>query len=547
MQGRRIKWGNIIILVLIIAAGIAAIYYKNPSRFSGMFGQNGNRTENTTKGQEDTAASGETGTVSVDTASDKFVMGLDSWIGGTPVLIALNREYNKDYSLNLDIKYVTNDRDRITALRNGSIHATEMTLPAFLKFQQEFPDSGVIIGITDFSRGADGIIARAGIKTLNDMEDKTVSFVSDGIGKFILNKFLRLTGLRYQDIKPVERKEMSEVIGDLKSGEADLVVSWSPDMNLAVKEINAGKPGSVKMLITTKEAPDLVPTVLVVNKNVAVKYPDKVEAFLKTWYVSAKYIIEKPDKSYDKLASLMSDNEGIYGAIGSGDVKESFANIRLMSLNDNFSYFGLSGKENRMDSIISDTIKTWQKFGDMPEGSAPGNILSNLYLSDINKENDKELLVGALDSSITGNAQQAAEEKKQFTKQDEASIEKNTEKVAKVDIPPVYYDTGKATVKTESMAILNEVLSILKQFPEYYLIIDAHTDSVGSEEANLKLSKDRAETVRKYLISQGVDVNRIVARGWGEYRPIVAVEKTEQDKAKNRRTEFILTRDITGK
>ena len=44
--------------------------------------------------------------------------------------------------------------------------------------------------------------------------------------KFILNKFLRLTGLRYQDIKPIERKEMSEVISDLKNGNADLIVSW---------------------------------------------------------------------------------------------------------------------------------------------------------------------------------------------------------------------------------------------------------------------------------------------------------------------------------
>lgn len=547
MQGKRIKWGNIFILLLIIAAGVAAFYYKNPAKFSGLSGIN--KTEDMVKTQEDndlpdTAASAAEKAVP---ASDTFVMGLDSWISGTPVLIALNREYNRDYSLNLETKYITNDRDRITALKDGTIHATEMTLPAFLKFRKEYPDSGVIVGITDFSRGADGIIARSGINTLNDMEDKTVSYVSDGIGKFILNKFLRLTGLRYQDIKPIERKEMGEVIGDLKSGNADLIVSWSPDMNLAIKEINAEKSDSVKMLITTREVPDLVPTVLVVNKNTAEKYPDKVEAFLKTWYASAKYIIEKPDKAYDKLAVLMSENKDIYGDIGSGDVKDSFTNIKLMSLNDNLVYFGIDGNENKMDSIIGDTIKTWQKFGDMPEGSVPGDILAGSYMENIFKENDKELLVGALDSSITGNASQAADKKKEFKKQDETSIEKNTERVAKVDIPPVYYDTGKATVKTQSVAVLNEVISVLKQFPEYYLIVDAHTDSVGSEESNLRLSKDRAETVRKYLISKGADANRIVARGWGKYRPIVAKEKTEEDRAKNRRTEFILTRDITGK
>ena len=64
-------------------------------------------------------------------ASDTFVMGLDSWIGGTPVLLALSREYNKDYSLSLETKYITNDRDRITALKDGTIQVTEMTLACF--------------------------------------------------------------------------------------------------------------------------------------------------------------------------------------------------------------------------------------------------------------------------------------------------------------------------------------------------------------------------------------------------------------------------------
>lgn len=543
MAKSRIKLGNILILLLIIAAGVTAFYYKNPAKFEAFFGNSSDQTgiisDNVKPASDNT-------TLLPDIfvpAADTFIMGLDSWIGGTPALIALNREYNKDYSLNMKLKYITNDRDRIMALKSGEIHATEMTLPAFLRFQKEFPESGVIIGITDFSRGADGIIARSGINTLNDMEDKTVSFVSDGTGKFILNKFLRLTGLRYQDIKPIERKEMGEVIEDLKSGKADLIVSWSPDMNLAVREINEDKADSVRMLITTKEVPDLIPTVLVANKATVEKYPDEVEAFLKTWYVSAKYIIEKPDKAYVKLAELMSENQDIYGDISIEDVRDSIDHIKLMSLNDNFAYFGLNGEEKKIDAIISETQKTWQKFGDMGEEEIPGNIVSDAWQKNLFAQNDEELLVGTLDPSITGNATQADESVKEFMKLDEASIEKNTEKIAKVDIPPVYYDFGKAAVKQESIIVLNEVVSVLKQFPDYYLIIDAHTDSVGSEELNLKLSKDRAETVKEYLLSRKIDPNRLIARGWGESRLLITSEKTEDDKAKNRRTEFILTRE----
>jgi outer membrane protein OmpA-like peptidoglycan-associated protein/ABC-type nitrate/sulfonate/bicarbonate transport system substrate-binding protein len=541
--------------LLIISAAVAAIIYKNPGTVDNIF-NSGSKKQQVDKGLDKNNGSGidiydYEGTAKEDDkapSGDEFVMGLDSWIGGTPALMGLGRGYNNDYSLNLKLKYIPNDGDRIVALKNGIINATEMSLPAFIRFQEKYPDSAVIVGITDFSRGADGIVAKSDVKNLNDMEGRKVSYVSDGTGKFILNKFLRLTGLRYQDIEPIERKEMSDVVDDLKSGKADLIVSWSPDMNIAIKEINAEKPNTVKMLINTKEVPNLVPTVLVVNKKTLENNPDRVEAFLKTWYASVKYIVEKPDKAYEKLAQMMSEREEDYGEVTKKDVKESFSSIKLMTLNDNFSYFGLNGKEEMFTPIINDTAQTWKKYGDMAASTViPDNIVNSTFIKKLRDSKDDELLVGVLDSSLTGNTSQDDETQKDFKKQDETSVDINTEKVAKVDIPPVYYDTGKATVKKESLAVLNEVVNILKQFPTYYLIIDAHTDTVGSDAENLKLSRDRADTVKKYLETQGINSNRLVARGFGESKPIVAGEKTEADRAKNRRTEFTLTREATTK
>ncbi len=550
MEGKRIKWGNIIIFVLIIAAGIAAISYKGNvpgGGFFGLFSNSGKNDPNAQKKDYDPEDDPKGKGKSPDSSGNSFIMGLDSWIGGTPILLGLSREYNRDYSLSMDINYIPNDNDRIEALSRGEIQATEMSLPAFIKFQKEYPDAGVIVGITDFSRGADGIVGKSEVKDLNDMEDRKVSFVGDGTGKFILSKFLRLVGLRYQDIEPIERDDMQKVIDDLRSGNAELIVSWSPDMNIAVNEINSSKPGSVKVLITTKEVPYLVPTMLVVNKNYAKSNPEKVEAFLKTWYAASRYIIERPDKAYEKLAELMTQ-EGEYSEtkVITQDVEESFSDIKLMSLNDNFSFFGVAGKENNLDGIIKDTVETWKKYGDMDiDFNLSKEVSSKVYLDKINSSRDvDELLVSSIDFDLPDNAGQTEGAKKEFKQQDEISIEENTERVAKVDIPPVYYDSGKAAVKPESIVVLDEVKEILGQFPEYYLIIDAHTDSVGSNDNNLQLSKNRATEVKKYLVQKGVDENRIIARGWGEDRPIVANEITEEDKAKNRRTEFILTREI---
>ena len=542
MGKKNIRWGNIIIVLLIIAAAAYALLQSGLLSSSGNKAQPVGTVQESTEGAKQSEVTAES-TLSEPQSSDKFVMGLDSWIGGTPSLLAISREYNKDYSLDFGVKFISSDSERIAALNEGIIQATEISLPSFIKQLQKYPDCGVIVGITDFSRGADGIVAKAEVKDLNDMEGRKVSYVKDGTGKFILNKFLRLTGLRYQDIVPVERESMSEVIDGLKSGDVDLIVSWSPDMNLVVKDMNSGKADSVKLLITTKEVPNLIPTVLVVSNKTFKSNPEKVSAFLKTWYASARYIIEKPDKAYEKLVQLMNENKEDYGQVALADVKDSFANIKLMPLNDNFGYFGLGdGSVGNMTAIINDTIQTWKKYGDITDdGVDPAKLYSAGFMETLKAENDAELLISAAsEEAVAGTS-------KEFVKQDEASVDKNTEKVAKVDIPPVYYDSGKAAVKTESFAVLDQVVDISVQFPEYYIIIDAHTDSVGSEEANLKLSRDRAAEVRKYLISKGIDTNRIVARGWGEYRPVAAVEKSEADKSKNRRTEFILTRDKTDK
>jgi Outer membrane protein and related peptidoglycan-associated (lipo)proteins len=548
MEKKKIKWGNIFILLLLIAAAIYAFKYTD-------IGGNHRSNENNVQDKVDatSARDVENGNVKGDEtnaqlvendlpAPGEFVMGLDSWIGGTPALMALSREYNRDYSLDLKIKFISSDSERIEALSKGIIHATEISLPSLVKQLTKFPDSCVIIGITDFSRGADGIVSKAEVKDLNDMEGRKVSFVKDGTGKFILNKFLRLTGLRYQDIIPVECEDMDEVIDDLKTGSSDLAVSWSPDMNIAVRDINGDGKKKVKMLITTKEVPNLIPTVLVVNKKV-LENPEQVDAFLKTWYASAKYIIEKPEKAHQKLVELMNENSDEYGKVSLEDVNDSFTNIKLMALNDNYGYFGLDGKNATLVSIINDTVQTWKKYGDIEQALDSTSIYKSDFMQKLKTENDSELLV-AYDEGQKGSDTSAGETEKSFEKQDEKSIEKNTEKVAKIDIPPVFYNSGKATVKQDSLAVLDQVVDISKQFPEYYILIDAHTDSVGSDESNLKLSSNRADEVKKYLVSKGVNANRIVSRGWGEYKPVVAVEKSEEDKAKNRRTEFTLTRII---
>ncbi|WP_457616641.1 OmpA family protein [Lutibacter sp.] len=115
------------------------------------------------------------------------------------------------------------------------------------------------------------------------------------------------------------------------------------------------------------------------------------------------------------------------------------------------------------------------------------------------------------------------------------------EEVAKLEelFKTVYFETGKASFKDETLAKLDEVAQIMVKYPTAKFSISGHADSTGSKKRNLELSDDRANAVRDYLISKGVSSSNLTAKGYGEEMPI-ASNKTRAGRAKNRRVEVKL-------
>jgi len=100
----------------------------------------------------------------------------------------------------------------------------------------------------------------------------------------------------------------------------------------------------------------------------------------------------------------------------------------------------------------------------------------------------------------------------------------------------VYFDIGKANLRKASFTELNELVSYMKRRKNIEIEIAGHTDNTGAKKDNLKLSQQRADRVKKYLINKGIDARRINAKGYGENQP-VAGNNTKEGRQKNRRTE----------
>ena len=102
----------------------------------------------------------------------------------------------------------------------------------------------------------------------------------------------------------------------------------------------------------------------------------------------------------------------------------------------------------------------------------------------------------------------------------------------------INFDTGKSDIKPESQKIIDQIQSMLTANPALKISIEGHTDNTGVPASNKTLSENRAKSVMSALVSGGTDKTRLVAKGWGQDKPI-AENTTDDGKAKNRRVEIV--------
>lgn len=102
----------------------------------------------------------------------------------------------------------------------------------------------------------------------------------------------------------------------------------------------------------------------------------------------------------------------------------------------------------------------------------------------------------------------------------------------------ILFDVNKATLKPQSMGVINEMVTLMKEHADMKFSIEGHTDSDGDENPNKKLSEERAIAVKKQMASMGIDESRLSCKGYGEAKPL-AENSSPEGKANNRRVEFV--------
>ena len=162
----------------------------------------------------------------------------------------------------------------------------------------------------------------------------------------------------------------------------------------------------------------------------------------------------------------------------------------------------------------------------------------------------QQQLLAAQAQQAQQNAQQAQQERDQMrqrllTQLNQVLQTRDSARGLIVNMSDVLFDTGKATLRPGARERLAKVAGIVLAYPDLHLEIDGHTDNVGSDAYNMRLSEARANVVRDYLAKQGVPMNNLVSKGFGKTEPI-ASNANAAGRQQNRRVELIVSGEAIG-
>ena len=280
-------------------------------------------------------------------------------------------------------------------------------------------------------------------------------------------------------------------------------------------------------IVSTREFNNQMPTTLIVLRQWAQKNKSVVSNILKSAYQSANQM-----KQYDQwarrnaeaVATTYQEKTADYwyemfkGKTGEkGGLTYSMGGSRVFNLADAKEYYGITGYLNRYEAVYNQVSKYLMDLSPMDFVESVGEVTP--YAEAVNLEYINDI--------------KGIEEGSSFTSQ--IDYDKEATELLSSREWQITFKTGSAYISAESRPLLREAYNLMVQAERTRMNLEGHTDDVGNDEINFKLSSNRAAAVKNYLIKLGIPANRFQSvEGFGETKP-KTTNATEAGRAQNRR------------
>jgi outer membrane protein OmpA-like peptidoglycan-associated protein/ABC-type nitrate/sulfonate/bicarbonate transport system substrate-binding protein len=490
------------------------------------------RVAPTTKQAATSAAPVASGSAAAPLAAGRPLrVAVSQWPGHMPILLATGGMRTQPGSpadklgLDLEVVFIEDAPTKNKALETGEVDFVWQTVDELPISMGGYKTAGTepkaFLQI-DWSRGGDACVATKEVQKVEDLVGRkaaTLLFSPDHtVFEFMISNS-RLTPQQVSEVRKTAQFSPDDFTfaGKLfAAGEIDVACLWEPDVTLAL----ASRPGAHR-LFSTADATELIADILLTKKQLLDQRPDIAEKLVLAWF-EAVALAEKDRPAAARLISTVASR--FRDELGYEKTLAALSWAKWSDLPDNARFFGLDGSAPAFDRVYNQADGIWINYPEakIEDRFAPVVLRDDRIVKKVWEAKGKPTAV------VTAPA--APERAKRgapvFTK----SLS-------------IGFATGSNRLTYEAISVINrEVLNQMQMAGGMSVRIEGNTDNVGEPEDNQTLSEERAQAIVDYLVSRGIPVTRMLARGNGANNP-VGPNSTPEGRAQNRRTDILFIRN----
>lgn len=276
----------------------------------------------------------------------QFKLAHATWVGYAPLYIAKEKGYFEKYNIAPELLVIEDESQYAGALASGQIQGLGNVLDReVIHYAKGTPE--VFVFAMDESAGGDGIIAREGINSVEDLKGATVGLDKSSTAYFFFLTVLEKYGLKEDEVI-IQEMGAGDAGAAFVAGKLDAAVVWEPWLT------NASQREGGYVLVSSKEFPRTIVDVITMREDFVQQNPEAVSGLTKAWFDAIDFYRENPDEGNEIMANSLG--------LSKEEVAEMAAGVAFFGREENLSFFTDEGEDN-VFAVTKRAARFWQEKG----------------------------------------------------------------------------------------------------------------------------------------------------------------------------------------
>lgn len=282
-------------------------------------------------------------------ADDKkpFRIAFNTWIGYSPLVIAKERGYLAEHGLDVEFTFLEDIGSKNSALLKGEIDGVGHTADSAVTSAAAGVD-GQVVFVFDRSLGADAILAKKDIETIQDLKGRKVALEPGFTGHFFFLYLLDEAGLSQDDVEIIPM-DTGSAGSAFVSGSVDAAVTWEPWIGKA-KNLT-----DTRILVSSADRPGVIIDVLYMRKETIQQRRQEVTALIEAMGRATDWYVDNVDVGNKIIADFWK--------LDMQEVRDTISGMKFMTLEENKEFFGTSETPGKLERVIGQADALWRKTG----------------------------------------------------------------------------------------------------------------------------------------------------------------------------------------